>query len=101
MRNNSTTVLIQSLFNKYTETVENTIFELVQIANCTSLSQLPERGYELKREKQGINTKVSLWLFEKHVITYTIFIESKGLSISIKRERKVNNLDPEIEEMYQ
>lgn len=102
MRNEHTfnySLLIQGIMSKYNETVENTIFELMHIANCTALSQLSECGYEIKKENQGTKTKISLWHSQKHIITYTIYINSEDFMISIKRERKVNNLDPETEDI--
>lgn len=87
----NTSALIQSIINKYNEIKENTIFELMQIAQSKTLSELRENGYDMKFTSQGTKTTISLSHLDQHIITYIIYFDLE--EHKIKRDRLVNTLE--------
>jgi hypothetical protein len=79
--------------NKFNEVVENSIFELIQVSGCMDLSELKNKGYEIRREYCGTTSTFGLYYHNSHIMTYRIFIENEEGSLRIKRERKINNLE--------
>lgn len=92
----NTSALIQSIIGKYNEIKENTIFELMQISGSVSISELQEKGYDIKITSEGTKTTISLHYGEKHIITYIIYFDPEGHKI--KRDRLVNTLESEDEQ---
>jgi hypothetical protein len=87
------TELARIITDKFSEVVENSIFELVQISGCMDLSELRNKGYEIRREHRGATSTVGLYYHNSHIMTYRIFIENEEGSLKVKRERKINNLE--------
>lgn len=82
-----------SIWYKFKEIVENTIFEVIQIAGCSSIQELKSKDYELTMDTKGTKATIALRNSERHIITYIVYYDYEEKKI--KRDRLVNDLESE------
>lgn len=83
-------LMLISLINKYYETIDNTIFEFMNISECKTLSKLKESYFDISIKRCNTDTIISLHNGKKHIITYRIYVDlEEG---KVKRSRKVNDV---------
>lgn len=86
-------ILMNDIFNKYNEWIENSISEMMDLVKVNSIKELRAQGYDIKLERfaGSTKTKVSLWYGEQHILTYEHSLDPD--TFSIVRKPLVNKLE--------
>lgn len=80
--------MVTVLQGKFNETIDNTIFELIQISGCKSKKELDDAGYritQISHAGNGSSRFIILTLDKDPIFGYLVYTHSDDIRIKVKR----------------